>query len=292
MPRKRRVFAGTSLSAKVLEQIATQVRTLAETESLEFAKSFAEANGQEFDGSVPQIDLVYISGLEIQDNEEWVKYELPAQFYNRLNRGNFHSYVFRTGTNGYRAAGGIWSVDVNYSWTSTTVEISHPDETVVDQFMGYFMDAAEEHRLPETKPAPPRIFIGHGGSPAWHSLHTYLRDVMKLEVEAYETHSRAGYDIKEVLESAIHKNQFALIVMTAEDEQSDGGYRARQNVVHEVGLFQGALGFHRAIVVLENGAEEFSNIAGVNQLRFPPGNINAVYGDVIAALKREFGDVI
>jgi predicted nucleotide-binding protein len=39
------------------------------------------------------------------------------------------------------------------------------------------------------------------------------------------------------------------------------------NVVHEAGLFQGRLGFTRAIIMLEEGCEEFSNIEGLGQLR-------------------------
>jgi Predicted nucleotide-binding protein containing TIR-like domain len=48
--------------------------------------------------------------------------------------------------------------------------------------------------------------------------------------------------------------------MTAEDEKPYGKLRARLNVIHEAGLFQGRLGFNKAIVLLEDGCEEFSNI--------------------------------
>ena len=57
--------------------------------------------------------------------------------------------------------------------------------------------------------------------------------------------------------------------MTAEDEQPDGTLRARENVIHEAGLFQGRLGFEKAIILLEEGCEEFSNIEGLGQIRFP-----------------------
>jgi predicted nucleotide-binding protein len=40
----------------------------------------------------------------------------------------------------------------------------------------------------------------------------------------------------------------AFLVMTAEDERADGSVQARMNVIHEAGLFQGCLGFMRAIV--------------------------------------------
>jgi len=83
-------------------------------------------------------------------------------------------------------------------------------------------------------------------------------------------------------------SSFALLVMTGEDETAEGGFRARQNVVHEAGLFQGKLGFERAIVLLEEGVEEFSNIHGITQIRFKRGNIRETYGDVLATLRREF----
>jgi hypothetical protein len=58
-------------------------------------------------------------------------------------------------------------------------------------------------------------------------------------------------------------------------------------VVHEAGLFQGRLGFSRAIALLEEGCEEFSNIQGLGQIRFPRGNIAAVFDDVRQVLERE-----
>lgn len=77
--------------------------------------------------------------------------------------------------------------------------------------------------------------------------------------------------------------------MTGEDQTATGELNARQNVVHEVGLFQGALGFNRAIVLLEDGCTEFSNLSGIQQTRFTAGGIRETYGDVLATLRREFG---
>jgi hypothetical protein len=41
--------------------------------------------------------------------------------------------------------------------------------------------------------------------------------------------------------------------------------------------------------MLEEGTEEFSNIAGIQQIRFAKGNIREAFGDVLAVLKRELG---
>jgi predicted nucleotide-binding protein len=77
--------------------------------------------------------------------------------------------------------------------------------------------------------------------------------------------------------------------MTGDDETAEGQHRARQNVVHEIGLFQGRLGFSRGIVLLEQGVGEFSNLQGIQQIRYSKGNIRETFGDVLVTLRREFG---
>jgi predicted nucleotide-binding protein len=77
------------------------------------------------------------------------------------------------------------------------------------------------------------------------------------------------------------------LVLTAEDERPDGGKQARQNVVHEAGLFQGRLGFKKAIVLLEDGCEKFSNIDGLGDIRFPSGKIETIFEQVRRVLQRE-----
>ena len=67
--------------------------------------------------------------------------------------------------------------------------------------------------------------------------------------------------------------------------------RARQNVVHECGLFQGRLGFERAIMLVEKGVELGSNFDGIQQLRFSKRRISETFGDVLATLRREFGPI-
>ena len=80
---------------------------------------------------------------------------------------------------------------------------------------------------------------------------------------------------------------FAFLLMTGEDETADGLLHARENVIHEIGLFQSRLGLDRAIVLLEEGCTEFSNIVGIGQIRFPKGNISAKFDDIRQVLERE-----
>jgi|SRR5271155_4413554 len=80
---------------------------------------------------------------------------------------------------------------------------------------------------------------------------------------------------------------FASLIMTGEDEQADGKLHARLNVVHETGLFQGRLGFKKAIILLEEGCEEFSNIHGLGQIRFLRNNISSKFEEVRRVLEHE-----
>ena len=89
------------------------------------------------------------------------------------------------------------------------------------------------------------------------------------------------------LSQMLNDAAIGFLVMTAEDEHSDGTTHARENVVHEAGLFQGKLGFSKAIILLEEGCKEFSNIEGLGQIRFPSGNIKAAFEEVREVLERE-----
>ncbi|CAH0138291.1 TIR domain-containing protein [Microbacterium foliorum] len=173
------------------------------------------------------------------------------------------------------------------------VSVSDYNRSTIEKIHAVFSDAAPSLTVlpPEPLvPAPkPRIFVGHGGkSSAWRDLTDHLRDQQGLDVVAYETGSRAGHSIRDILEDMLEESSFAVLVFTPEDAHQDGTQRARQNVVHEAGLFQGRLGFARAIVVRQGDTELLSNLAGIQYIPFA-SNIRETYGEVLAAIRREFG---
>jgi Predicted nucleotide-binding protein containing TIR-like domain len=169
------------------------------------------------------------------------------------------------------------------------VDVDAPTREEILAVLRVFDAHVERCRLKEDDKAQSKIFIGHGRSPAWRDLKNHLQDQHHYEIGAYETEPRAGYPVAHNLEQMLEDCDLALLVMTGEDETKDKKLRARQNVVYEIGLFQGRLGFDRAIVLLEEGCEDFSNISGLQQIRFKKGNIAGKFGDVLAVLKREIG---
>lgn len=145
--------------------------------------------------------------------------------------------------------------------------------------------SAAELRL--TGKSGTHVFIGHGRSPVWKDVRDFLRDRVHLPFDEFNRVPVAGITNISRLSEMLDSAAIAFLIMTGEDEQPDGKLHARLNVVHEAGLFQGKLGFTRAIVLLEDGCEEFSNIHGLGQIRFPIGNIAAVFEEIRAVLERE-----
>jgi len=173
------------------------------------------------------------------------------------------------------------------------VSVEAPERAQIERVFAVFEKSAADSRLPDpvdndADMATPTIFIGHGHGEAWRDLKDHLHEQHGYRVQAYETGARAGHEIRDILQEIMSKSALALLVLTCDDDLGEGKFRARQNVIHETGLFQGRLGFARAIVLMEEGVEEFSNIAGIHQIRFSNGGIRETFGDVLATIRREF----
>lgn len=132
-----------------------------------------------------------------------------------------------------------------------------------------------------------RIFIGHGRSPMWRELKDFINERLLLPWDEFNREAVAGIPTFERISEMLESANFAFLIMTAEDQHSDDSTHARQNVVHEVGLFQGRIGPRKAIILLEEGCSEFSNIIGLSQIRFPMGNISASFEEIRRVLERE-----
>jgi len=137
------------------------------------------------------------------------------------------------------------------------------------------------------RPREPCVFIGHGRSKLWARLQVFLEKELNLSTVTYESESRVGESIVPVLDAMLRQATFAVLVLTGEDETAEGARRARQNVVHEAGLFQGVLGFRRAVMLLQKGAEDFSNVAGLQHIEFEKDNIETTFWEIQRVLRRE-----
>lgn len=259
--KKYKEYFDTRFSADVLR------------DAMQVSRDRAERANVEFGGTQLTVD---------HDDSSW-SYDTVDEFFADFRKYSGHAYFCIYG-NGF---------DLSVSFTSrkATVSMKAPTRVDIEAVFEVFEKHAAQSRLPpEPQPSTPMptVFIGHGRSQAWRDLKDHLHDKHGFPIAAYETGARAGHTIRDILEEMVGRSSFAILVMTGEDEQADGVLRARQNVIHEAGLFQGRLGFARAILLLEEGVDEFSNVAGVQYIRFSKGNIKETFGEILATLRREF----
>jgi len=106
-----------------------------------------------------------------------------------------------------------------------------------------------------------KIFLGHGHNQVWVQIEKYIKE-LGYNVESFETQKYNSPRIFDKLIKLLNECNVAVMVMSGDDSNSNGTIHARQNVVHEIGLFQGRYGLERVIMFRQSNVEVFSNIGG------------------------------
>jgi hypothetical protein len=178
--------------------------------------------------------LAEISSLTEQNLEVPLKEEKVEQWTRRV-----HVMLsnWGRGDDANRFSGATYSFAPSYPWNNLRNKIDA--RTRVLQVL---RDDIAEHpgfwekqlapKLPEIRPIllpkPDRLFLGHGGNPLWSKVHIHLKDELSLDVQAWESESRASKYPLDVLKQLLDSCTFAVLVQTGEDYTGDGNLRARQ----------------------------------------------------------------
>jgi predicted nucleotide-binding protein len=115
-------------------------------------------------------------------------------------------------------------------------------------------------------PAGDEVFLVHGHDVLRHTVEQYIRD-LSLSPVVLDSRPNQGRTIIEKLEA--HANtSFAVVLLTPDDQGRKSGkgrlkFRARQNVVLELGYFIGRLGRNRVCAIYVPGVEVPSDFHGV-----------------------------
>ena len=232
---------------------------------------------------------------EISTTEELIDFERVTEKWVDYNKTLFHTLFYKSPlpiTHGEKSNRLFYRVNIVMNYTRHHKEDMgnwiHDLESVYERLELYEELTSNTQQTMSNDTANnenKKIFIGHGRSHIWRALKDFIEGELKLPHEEFERISTAGKSINNRLEEMLEESCMAFIIMTGEDEQPDGSLRARENVIHEVGLFQGRLGFEKAIILLEDGCARFSNIEGLIYLSFPKGNIKAAFENIREVLK-------
>jgi len=122
---------------------------------------------------------------------------------------------------------------------------------------------------------PECVFITHGRSNDWRAVQQFIEKDVGLHTIELAQEANLGRTIIEKLCDSADRCDSAVIVMTGDDIVNEGELRVRENVMHEIGFFQGRYGRNRVILLHEDGIITPTNLAGIAYIPFPKGNIEA-----------------
>lgn len=130
-----------------------------------------------------------------------------------------------------------------------------------------------------------RVFISHGRAPDWREVQAYIeKDIGLLTLELAQEPNHGRTILAKLWEASCQCDS-AVIVMTGDDSDAAGQARARENVIHEIGFFQGKYGLDRVCLLHEEDVSIPSNFQGLVYTPFPKGMVTASFGVLHRELK-------
>lgn len=120
-----------------------------------------------------------------------------------------------------------------------------------------------------------RVFITHGSFNDWREVQSYIEKDIKLNTMELAQEPNLGMTIIEKLLVGAERCDSAVIVMTGDDADAHGQARSRENVMHEIGFFQGKYGRSNVCLLHEEGVSIPTNLSGVVYVAYPKGTVSA-----------------
>jgi sugar/nucleoside kinase (ribokinase family) len=137
-------------------------------------------------------------------------------------------------------------------------------------------------------PAPRRVLLAHGESEDWEEVYRFLTqscnlDVLDFDGEIGRTNSET---LVTALSNSVEECGFAVCIL-AERTVDNATVRASQSVVQQAGIFQGRYGFGRVALLVQEGCEVLSNVAGIIRLDYRAGAVDRTFIELEQMFVRE-----
>ncbi len=145
-----------------------------------------------------------------------------------------------------------------------------------------------EKGVSDEQERPSRVFISHGRSQDWREVQAYVEKDIKLDTLELAQEANKGRTVLQKLDEESQNCSFAVVVMTGDDQADSAAPRVRENVMHEIGFFQGKFGLANVCLLHEEGVSIPSNIHGVVYIPFPKDLVIATFGLLTRELRAAF----
>lgn len=155
--------------------------------------------------------------------------------------------------------------------------------------INYILEVQVHSEVPTNSPERERrVFISHGTPPDWREVQAFIEKDLSIPTLELAQEPNLGRTVLQKLDEESNRCSYAVVVMTGDDTVEDGTPRARENVMHEIGYFQGKFGLVNVCLLHEKGVNIPSNIHGLAYVSFPRGTVRAAFGDLTRELRTVF----
>lgn len=120
-----------------------------------------------------------------------------------------------------------------------------------------------------------------------HQVQRFITERCHLSVQEWRSGRMAANDLISELDRELSHCSFAVCLLGDDASGAGSRKRANQDAVHQAGILQGRYGFGRVALLIEEGCDMFSNLAGLIRLDFPVGRVETTFLELERMLQRE-----
>lgn len=216
-----------------------------------------------------EIPGVIESGLESPAHVRWlqnVSFELGRIFGG--SSGPFESFMQLTFRRSSQILAGVMPWNIEAAVKQGDEEEFRRQMGIAQGILDSAIDQLEKHGLEQLRKDTKylvandakKVFVTHGhADDVLRRIEDFIR-AFGLEPIVVKRGPSKGMAVDDLVETRMAECETQIVLATADDEQADGTFRPRPNVIHEIGLGQRIFG-DKIVYLKEQGCDFPSNVA-------------------------------
>jgi hypothetical protein len=154
---------------------------------------------------------------EVASNDGNWTFDAFEEFIAEYKPGGLFSYVTTIGSTP-SALQEQPMISRKFQVSPLTVSLAAPTRVYIQGIFNVVEQGLVQLQLePKAKPPAIRVFLGHGRNKQWRDLKDHLQDQHGYYVQAFETDTRAGHTVRDILEEMLDTSSIAFLVLPCSD---------------------------------------------------------------------------